>query len=299
MTTPHVQSAPNGAGWNHWIAARFRDAARLLEQQGADPFRTGAYARAATALDAMEQSVADIHSREGVDGLIALPAIGKSLAAAIAEMLQTGKWQQLERLRGSLDPEKLYQTIPGVGPKLAAEIVSALDVDTLEELEVAAHDGRLEKVSGVGERRASSIRHSLASMLQRRRPMARTQADARPSASDLLSVDAEYRDKAKAGRLPVITPRRFSSNQLPILHTSRGEWQFTALYSNTPRAHDLGRTRDWVVIYYHHDHEPEAQCTVVTEHAGPLRGLRVIRGRERESGEAYAHPGHSTATGAD
>jgi hypothetical protein len=115
----------------------------------------------------------------------------------------------------------------------------------------------------------------------------------------LLSVDAEYRDKAKAGRLPVITPRRFSSNQLPILHTSRGEWQFTALYSNTPRAHDLGRTRDWVVIYYHHDHEPEAQCTVVTEHAGPLRGLRVIRGRECESGEAYAHPGHSTATGAD
>jgi hypothetical protein len=129
--------------------------------------------------------------------------------------------------------------------------------------------------------------------------MARTQADARPSASDLLSVDAEYRDKAKGGRLPVITPRRFSSNQLPILHTSRGEWQFTALYSNTPRAHDLGRTRDWVVIYYHHDHEPEAQCTVVTEHAGPLRGLRVIRGRECESGEAYAHPGHSTATGAD
>jgi hypothetical protein len=298
MTTPHVQSAPNGAGWNQWIAARLRDAARLLEQQGADPFRTGAYARAATSLDGMEQSVADIHASEGVDGLIALPAIGKSLAAAIAEMLQTGKWQQLERLRGSLDPEKLYQTIPGVGPKLAAEIVSALDVDTLEELEAAAHDGRLEKVSGVGARRASSIRHSLEAMLQRRRPLQRAKADA-PPASDLLSVDAEYRDKAKAGRLSVITPRRFSSNQLPILHTSRGDWQFTALYSNTPRAHDLGRTRDWVVIYYHHDHEPEAQCTVVTEHAGPLRGLRVIRGRERESGEVYAHPGTSNVPSAD
>ena len=299
MTTPQAHSAPNGAGWNQWIAARFRDAARLLEQQGADPFRTGAYARAATALDGMEQSVADIHAQGGIEALIALPSIGMSLAAAIAEMLQTGKWQQLERLRGSLDPEKLYQTIPGVGPKLAAEIVSALDIDTLEELEVAAHDGRLEKVSGVGERRASSIRHSLEAMLQRRRPLARPQTAARPSATEVLSVDAEYRDKAKAGRLPVITPRRFSSNDLPILHTSRGEWQFTALYSNTPRAHDLGRTRDWVVIYYHHDHEPEAQCTVVTEHAGPLRGLRVIRGRERESGETYAHPETSSARSAD
>ena len=298
MTTPQAQSAPNGAGWNHWIAARFRDAARLLEQQGADPFRTGAYARAATALDGMEASVAEIHAQGGIEALIALPAIGKSLAAAIAEMLQTGKWQQLERLRGSLDPEKLYQTIPGVGPKLAAEIVSALDIDTLEELEAAAHDGRLEKVSGVGERRASSIRHSLEAMLHRRRPLRRARSDA-PPASDVLSVDAEYRDKAKAGKLPLITPRRFPSNQLPILHTSRGDWQFTALYSNTPRAHDLGRTRDWVVIYYHHDHETEAQCTVVTEHAGPLRGLRVIRGRERESGETYAHPGHSTAQVAD
>ncbi len=299
MTTPHAQSAPNGAGWNEWIATRFRDAARLLEQQGADPFRTGAYARAATALNGMEQSVADIHAHEGVDGLIALPAIGKSLAAAIAEMLQTGKWQQLERLRGSLDPVKLYQTIPGIGPKLAAEIAKALDVDTLEELEAAAHDGRLEKVAGVGERRAASIRHSLASMLQRRRPLARAQTNARPPATDVLSVDEEYRRKAKAGKLPVITPRRFSSNDLPILHTSRGEWHFTALYSNTPRAHELGRNRDWVVIYYHHDHEPEAQCTVVTEHAGPLRGLRVIRGRERESGATYAHPGTSSAPSAD
>jgi hypothetical protein len=299
MTTPQAASAPNGAGWNHWIAARFRDAARLLEQQGADPFRTGAYARAATALDGMEASVADIHAEGGMEALIDLPAIGKSLAAAIAEMLQTGKWQQLERLRGSLDPEKLYRTIPGVGPKLAAGIVSALDIDTLEELETAAHDGRLEKVAGVGERRAASIRHSLASMLQRRRPLARGQQRVSPSAADVLSVDAEYRDKAKAGKLPVITPRRFSSNELPILHTSRGEWQFTALYSNTPRAHELGRTRDWVVIYYHHDQEPEAQCTVVTEHAGPLRGLRVIRGRERESGEAYAHPGRSKVQGAD
>jgi len=299
MTTPQPQQAPDGAGWNHWIAARFRDAARLLEQQGADPFRTGAYARAATALDGMETSVAEVHAQGGIEALIDLPAIGKSLAAAIAEMLQTGKWQQLERLRGALDPEKLYQTIPGIGPKLSAEIVSTLDIDTLEELEAAAHDGRLEKVDGVGERRAASIRHSLASMLQRRRPIQKAQTAARPSAADVLSVDEEYRRKARAGKLPVITPRRFSSNELPILHSSRGEWQFTALYSNTPRAHELGRTRDWVVIYYHHDHEPEAQCTVVTEHAGPLRGLRVIRGRERESGEAYAHPETSSVPPAD
>lgn len=282
------QGAPDGGGWNRWIAARFRDAAGLLEQQAADPFRISAYLRAADSIDSLDRSVAEIHDSDGEEGLIALPSVGRSLAGSIAEMLRTGNWQLLERLRGSLDPVKLYQTIPGIGPELAGEIVSHLHTDTLEALEAAAHDGRLEGVPGIGERRATAIRQALESMLQRRRPglsRQRQKSVKLPSASDVLDVDAEYRIKAGAGRLRVIHPRRFPGTELPILHTSRGDWQFTALYSNTPRAHDLGRTRDWVVIYYHIGDEPEGQCTVVTEHAGPLRGRRVIRGREQESGE--------------
>ena len=101
----------------------------------------------------------------------------------------------------------------------------------------------------------------------------------------LLAVDAEYRRKAEAGELPTIAPRRFNpegTSWLPILHTQRNGWQFTALYSNTARAHEFGRTRDWVVVYYHTDHDSERQCTVVTETRGRLRGQRVVRGREAE-----------------
>ncbi len=58
----------------------------------------------------------------------------------------------------------------------------------------------------------------------------------------------------------------------------------TVLFSNTARAHELGKTHDWVVIYYQKD-GPEAQCTVVTEFRGPLKGKRVIRGREHERKE--------------
>jgi hypothetical protein len=60
----------------------------------------------------------------------------------------------------------------------------------------------------------------------------------------------------------------------------------TVLFSNTARAHELGKTHDWVVIYYQKD-GPEAQCTVVTETRGPLKGKRVIRGRERECRQFY------------
>jgi hypothetical protein len=106
----------------------------------------------------------------------------------------------------------------------------------------------------------------------------------------LLDVDREYRQKAGAGQLRKIAPRRFNPSGeawLPILHARRGDRDFTALYSNTARAHELGRVRDWVVIYFHTDNEPEGQCTVVTETRGNLEGKRVVRGREGECRAYY------------
>ncbi len=277
---------------NRWVAARLREASELLSQQGANPFRAGAYTRAAGTLEQIDRDIETILDDEGLEGLTALPHIGRSIAAAMAEMLHTGRWVQLERLRGTLDPVKLFQTVSGIGPKLALDIQNHLQVDSLEALEKAAYDGRLAEVPGIGNRRLVAIRQALAGMLQRRRPQRVAPAGIEPPpVSMLLDVDREYRERASADRLPKIQPRRFASDGppwLPILHTQRGDWHLTALFSNTPRAHELGRTRDWVVIYFHTDNEPEGQVTVVTEHFGPLKGLRVVRGRERESGEAHA-----------
>ncbi|MET0851716.1 MAG: hypothetical protein ABW020_11340, partial [Candidatus Rokuibacteriota bacterium] len=159
-----------------------------------------------------------------------------------------------------------------------------LHVDTLAALEVAAHDGSLAAVSGVGPRRAAMIRSALASMLGRPRPQPDA-TEAEPPVAELLDVDAEYRAAVAAGRLPRIAPRRFNPTAqawLPILHTQRADRHYTALFSNTAMAHQLGREKDWVVIYYHADHHPERQCTVVTETRGALKGSRVVRGREAE-----------------
>jgi putative hydrolase len=91
--------------------------------------------------------------------------------------------------------------------------------------------------------------------------------------------------RAARVELRTIAPRRFNPegrSWLPTLHTQRGDWQLTALYSNTARAHELGRTRDRVVRYYHSDHDAERQSTVVTETHGRRKGRRVVRGRETE-----------------
>jgi putative hydrolase len=274
---------------NALVAERLRELATLLQQQGANPFRVSAYRRAADTVAGLEEDVAALVERGGADGLTDLPGIGRSIAAAIEEMVRTGRWSQLDRLRGTLEPEKVFRAIPGVGPKLARRIHDALQVDTLEAVEAAAHDGRLAAVPGIGARRAAMIRSALAA--RRARRPARPPAGApRPDVGLILAVDEEYRREAAAGRLRRIAPRRFNPSGeawLSVLHAERDGWDFTALYSNTARAHELDRIGDWVVIYYHSDHKPEGQCTVVTETRGPLAGRRVVRGREDECRAQY------------
>ena len=280
-----------GALSNQDIAARLREAADLLSYQGANPFRVGAYRRAADTIVTLEEDVGQLIHREGFAGLEALPNIGQSLALAIDQLSMTGRWAQLDRLRGALEPEQVFQSIPGIGAKLARRIHQALDVETLEALEVAAHDGRLETVPGISTRRATAIRAILANMLARGRQRRRTGTTPVPTVDLLLDVDREYRQKVTADALQKIAPRRFNPSGaawLPIMHAQRDEWHFTALYSNTARAHRFGRTRDWVVLYFHTDDSQEGQCTVVTETRGELEGRRVVRGREVECRKYYA-----------
>lgn len=110
-----------------------------------------------------------------------------------------------------------------------------------------------------------------------------------PSVKLILGIDAEYRSKAAADQLKKIAPKKFNPEGkawLPIMNTRREGWRFTVLFSNTQRAHDLGKTDDWVVVYYD-DGSGEQKCTVVTEFKGRLKGKRVIRGREKECSEYY------------
>jgi DNA polymerase (family 10) len=270
---------------NDAIAVCLERIADLLEAQDANPFRIHSYRRAANHLREWDQSAAAQLRCGGVAALRAIEGVGEGLAATIAELVETGRVALLDRLESEAEPEKLLQRLPGVGPKLAHRLHDALGVVTLEELEQAAHDGRLDRVDGVGRKKAETIRAALAGMLGVRRTWrgAARSLD-RPSVETLLAVDAEYLAGAARGTLQRIAPRRFNPERsawLPIYHCARDGWDFTALFSNTRRAHELGRTHDWVVIYYHRDRR-EDQCTVITAMSGPFAGRRIVRGREDE-----------------
>ncbi len=275
---------------NQQISMKLEQAADLLERQGANPFRVRAYRQAARSLAELEPDVAEILEKRGHSGLVALPHIGKGIATSIGGMIATGRWSQLERLRGTVDPVQLFQSVPGIGPTLAREIHDSLHVDTLEGLEAAAYDGRLDEVPGFGARRLAAVQASLGAMLRRTRKEFRTKEGDGPSVALLLDVDERYRRRAAAQELPMIAPKRFNPDGkawLPVMHFEDEGWHFTAMYSNTARAHQLDRLHDWVVIYHYDDHHREGQHTVVTETRGPLMGRRVVRGREAECRSHY------------
>jgi predicted flap endonuclease-1-like 5' DNA nuclease len=289
-----------GVVQNPEIAQALERVADLLEAQDADPFRVRAWRRAAETVRAHPTPLAALVAESGLAGLDRLPGIGRSLASAIEELVRTGRLRMLERLEGEVAPEDLLTTLPGIGEALARRIVD-LGIHTLEELELAAYDGRLAAVPGFGARRVRAVQAALAGILgasaRRRAGAARRRAAGeeatpaeRPEVAALLAVDAEYRRRAEAGELRRIRPRRFNpagTAWLPVLHAERDGWTVSALYSNTARAHELGKTHDWVVIYFERD-GVEEQCTVVTESSGPLAGRRVVRGREAECRRHYA-----------
>lgn len=269
-------------GTNVAVASRLDEVALLLEEQRANPFRVTAYRRAADTIRGLERPLAAILAEGGLEGLEALPTIGERLARSIRTLVTTGRLPLLEHLRGDADPEAALTTVPGIGPKLADRLVHELGIGSLEDLEAAAHDGRLGAIRGLGAKRIAGIRDVLQARLGRVRPGSLDPA-AEPSVAEILDVDREYREAAARGQLQTIAPRRFNPTGeawLPILHTRRGEREYTALFSNTARAHRLGRTGDWVVIY-HDGRGGEQQATVVTAARGALRGRRVVRGRER------------------
>jgi DNA polymerase/3'-5' exonuclease PolX len=121
----------------------------------------------------------------------------------------TGRFGLEDQLESEVQPGTLFTEVPGIGPELAKRIHERLGISTLEELETAAHDGRLERIEGIGVERAEGVHIALAGMLSRssRRQLRQatepnaSSTEDRPSADSLLAIDDEYRTRPEHARL--------------------------------------------------------------------------------------------------
>lgn len=292
---PEVRRGPEPPS-NEELASALMEVATLLQIQGANRFRVEAYYRAANMLLALIKPAWQLYEHEGLDGLEALPGVGRTISKALQQMIRGGRWPLLERLSGNDSIEQLFSSVPNIGPTFAKRLHEELGLETLAELQTAAWDGRLEQLPGMGEKRLRAVRESLAGRGRYQAPH-RVDPDKLDvtneiHVAEILDVDDQYRFESAHGTLPRVSPKHNNPTQeawLPILHTERGELHYTALYSNTAHAHELGTHKDWVVIYLE-DHKHTGQhgrWTVITSQFGKLRGKRIVRGREKECEQYY------------
>ncbi len=118
---------------NQRLTALFRSMADLLSAQRANPYRVRAYRRAADALQALEEDVATVAQRQGLEEI---DGIGEDLSKKIEEFLETGTIRAYEELKTPLPVEvKNWATLPGLSDSLVTYLYFRLGIRTLKDLE--------------------------------------------------------------------------------------------------------------------------------------------------------------------
>jgi DNA polymerase (family 10) len=139
------------------IARLLEETAALLEIDAADPFRIRSYRRAAEAVEQQTTQLAAL-AESDPKALLAIPGIGKGMAANICEMVATGTMPIRAELLTKYKPTMLeLLRLPGMGPKTVALVWSALGVADIDALEAAAKEGKLAGLPRMGEKFAAKL----------------------------------------------------------------------------------------------------------------------------------------------
>ena len=139
---------------NEEIAGLLREYAELTQITGGDVFRARNYEKAARSV----RGWADDISQLDVKALRAIPGVGASIAAKIAEYRDTGSISALDELRAKIPPGVLELTrVPGLGPKRALQLSHDLGVQSVADLAAEIKAGRLDGLAGFGARSAERI----------------------------------------------------------------------------------------------------------------------------------------------
>src|ERR1700761_7959904 len=137
---------------NITLARLLDETAALLEIDGADPFRVRSYRRAAEAIEQQTTNLAALGESDP-KALLAIPGIGKAMAANIRDLAATGTMPLREELLTRYKPTMLeLLRLPGMGPKTVAMLYSALGVADIDALEEAAKRGDLLTLPRLGQR---------------------------------------------------------------------------------------------------------------------------------------------------
>jgi DNA polymerase (family 10) len=144
---------------NKSVVQALEEVATLMRMAGENDFKAIAFDKAARTVESLDEPLSAIID-EG--RILSVPGIGKSIAAELVALKETGTMPVLVSLRSSI-PEGLIQwlEISGLGPKNIAKIHKALAITTVEELKTACLAGTVAALPGLGEKSAAKIIKSI------------------------------------------------------------------------------------------------------------------------------------------
>ena len=173
------------------IARILAEIGDLLEIKGENPFKIRAYRTASDTIAHETRRIADLSPAER----LALPGIGKDIAAKVGQLVDAGRMPYHEELLEQFPTTILdLLQLQGVGPKTVARLYGDLRVSTLAELERAARDGRIRAMKGMGAKKEALILKALEE--QRRFVGRRLTAEAHETAAALVGALREHAPSA-------------------------------------------------------------------------------------------------------
>lgn len=203
---------------NAEIARMFDQTAELLEIEGGNPFRVRAYRKAARTIEGLPKSVSTLLAA-GED-LSELPGIGKDLAAKIAGIVSSGRFDVLQQLKRRL-PGELgdIAALPGLGPKRVKLLYDRLHIRTLQDLRRAARAGRIHELKGFGEKSEQRILAALGkpTVTEKRFKLSVAEAEAQA----LVAYLRPYVGKGEIAVAGSYRRRRETVGDLDIVATAR------------------------------------------------------------------------------
>ncbi|HSI97236.1 MAG TPA: DNA polymerase/3'-5' exonuclease PolX [Gaiellaceae bacterium] len=144
---------------NAELADQLELLADVSEILGEDSFRVVAYRRAATRIRESPMPVAELALQGKAKEL---PGVGRTIEQKVVEAVNEGEIVALRRRRERVPTGVVdFLRLPGVGPKTAARIWTELGITSLAGLEIAAAEGRLRALSGLGAKSEEKILRAL------------------------------------------------------------------------------------------------------------------------------------------
>jgi DNA polymerase (family X) len=145
---------------NVTMACLLRETADLMEIDGADSFRVRSYRNAA---DTAEQTTVNLVAASvDVAQLLAIPGIGKSMAANIQAIVSTSSLPLRDQLLGKYGSGLLeLLKLPGMGPKTVALLWDAGHIGNIDQLAEAIDTGKLKGLPRMGDKQIEKIRKGI------------------------------------------------------------------------------------------------------------------------------------------